>query len=171
MHILRRSERIQNAWTEGSCRAHSLRRSPPVHRVDPPSGQISESGKVLGAAQPLRLEAAHLAGRGGRPADRPVPDYPAPSEVIADPRNCSSSRRSKSSLKVPLSASPVGSAIAALAPPSRQIKHRKRLAQLHGGVSARIHYQHSKRLQSQTGWSPLSKMVSYRRHPMRVAQK
>ena len=81
------------------------------------------------------------------------------SEVIADPRNCSSSRRSKSSLKVPLSASPVGSAIAALAPPSRQIKHRKRPTQLHGGISARIHYQHSKRLQSQTGWSPLSSIA------------
>ena len=43
--------------------------------------------------------------------------------------------------------------------PSRQIKHRKRLAQLHGGISARIHYQHSKRLQSQTGWSPLSSIA------------
>src|SRR6516162_8361455 len=49
-----------------------LRRSPLVHLVDPLAGQISESDKVVGAAQPLRLEPAHLASRGGRPSDRPV---------------------------------------------------------------------------------------------------
>jgi len=32
-----------------------------MHLVDPPSGQIGESGEVLGPAQPLRLEAIHLA--------------------------------------------------------------------------------------------------------------
>src|SRR5258708_2500474 len=37
----------------------SLRRSP-VHLVDPSAGQIGESDKVLGAAQPLGLEPAHL---------------------------------------------------------------------------------------------------------------
>ena len=40
-----------------------------------------------------------------------------------------------------------------------KIKHRKCLAQLHGSISGRIHYQHSKRLQSQTGWSPLSSIA------------
>src|SRR6476646_8207097 len=43
------------------------RRSPRVHLVDPPAGQIGKSNEVLGPGQPLRLEAAHLAGRGGRP--------------------------------------------------------------------------------------------------------
>jgi len=41
---------------------HGFWRSPPVHLVYPLAGQIGESGKVLGPAQPLRLEAAHLAG-------------------------------------------------------------------------------------------------------------
>ena len=53
-----------------------LRRSPPVHLVDPLAGQIGESSKVLGPAQPFRLEAAHLAGRGGRTGDRPIADHP-----------------------------------------------------------------------------------------------
>jgi hypothetical protein len=44
-----------------------LWRSPLVHLVDPLAGQIGESGKVLGLAQPLRLEPAHLAGRGADP--------------------------------------------------------------------------------------------------------
>ena len=62
-----------------------LRRSPLVHLVDPLAGQIGERGKVLGPAEPLRLEAAHLAGRGGRPADRPVADHPAHRRVAAQP--------------------------------------------------------------------------------------
>src|SRR4051794_36644269 len=49
-----------------------LRPSPPAHFVDPLTGQIDKGGKVLGSAQPLCLEAPHLAGRGGRPADCPV---------------------------------------------------------------------------------------------------
>ena len=61
------------------------RRSPLVHLVDPPAGQIGESGKVLGPAQPLRLEPAHLAGRSGRPGDRPVADHPAHCRVAAQP--------------------------------------------------------------------------------------
>src|SRR6516162_1398894 len=53
------------------------RRSSLVHLVDPPAGQISKSGKVLGPTEPLRLEAAHLARRGGSSGDRPVADHPA----------------------------------------------------------------------------------------------
>jgi hypothetical protein len=62
-----------------------LRRSPPVHLADPLTGKIGERGKVLGPAQPLRLEAAHLAGRGGRTGDRPVADHPAHRRVMAQP--------------------------------------------------------------------------------------
>ena len=42
---------------------------PPISgiSVDPPAGQIGESGKVLGQGQPRGLEAAHLAGRSSRP--------------------------------------------------------------------------------------------------------
>jgi hypothetical protein len=47
-----------------------------MNLVDPPAGQIGERGKVLGPAQPLRLEAAHLAGRGGRASNRSVADHP-----------------------------------------------------------------------------------------------
>src|SRR6516162_5760165 len=54
-----------------------LRRSPAVHLVDPLARKIGESSKVLGSAQPLRLEPAHLAGRSCRPSDRPVAHYPA----------------------------------------------------------------------------------------------
>src|SRR3954454_4376224 len=45
-----------------------LRPSPPAHLVDPLTRHIGKRGKVLGSAQPFCLEAAHLAGRGGRPA-------------------------------------------------------------------------------------------------------
>jgi hypothetical protein len=48
-----------------------------VHLADPPSGQTGERGEILGPGQPLRIEAAHLAGRGSTPSDRPVADYPA----------------------------------------------------------------------------------------------
>jgi hypothetical protein len=46
-----------------------------VHLVDSLAGQIGESEKVLGAAQPLRLKAAHVAGRGSRAGNRLVTDY------------------------------------------------------------------------------------------------
>jgi hypothetical protein len=62
-----------------------LRRSPLVHLVDPPARQIGESGEVLRPGQPLGLEASHLAGRGGRPSDRPVADHPAHRRVAAQP--------------------------------------------------------------------------------------
>src|SRR5215813_4512572 len=62
-----------------------LRRSPLVHLVNPPAGQISESGKVVGAAQPLRLEAAHLARRGGSSGYRPVADQPAHRRIATQP--------------------------------------------------------------------------------------
>jgi hypothetical protein len=39
-----------------------LRRASLMYLVNPPSGQIVERGKVLGSAQPLCLEAPHLAG-------------------------------------------------------------------------------------------------------------
>src|SRR3954462_4084792 len=44
-----------------------LRSSPLAHFVDPPTGQIGKGGNVLGSAQPLGLEAPHLAGRGRSP--------------------------------------------------------------------------------------------------------
>ena len=59
-----------------------LRRSPTVHLVDL-AGQIGERGKVFGSALPLRLEATHLAGRRGRPGDRPVTDHPARHRITA----------------------------------------------------------------------------------------
>src|SRR6476620_8176992 len=34
-----------------------------MHKVDPLAGQVSESRKVLGCREPLRLEATHLARR------------------------------------------------------------------------------------------------------------
>jgi hypothetical protein len=60
-------------------------RSPLMHLVDPLAGQIGERGKVLGPAQPLRLEATHLAGRGGRASNRVVADHPAHRRVAAEP--------------------------------------------------------------------------------------
>jgi hypothetical protein len=42
---------------------YHLRRSPLVHGVDPPAGQVGESGEILGLRQPRGLEAAHLALR------------------------------------------------------------------------------------------------------------
>src|SRR3954453_18327791 len=59
--------------------------SPPAYLVDPLTGQIGKNGEILGPAQPLCLEAPHLAGRGGRPADRPVADHPAHRRVAAQP--------------------------------------------------------------------------------------
>ena len=56
-----------------------------MHLVDPLAGQIGESGDVLRPAQPLRLETAHLAGRGGRPGDRSVADHPAHRRITAQP--------------------------------------------------------------------------------------
>jgi len=61
------------------------RRSAHVHLVDPPAGQIGKSNEVLGPGQPLRLEAAHLAGRGGRPGDRGVANYPTHRRIAAQP--------------------------------------------------------------------------------------
>src|SRR4051794_6206278 len=62
-----------------------LRPSPPAHFVNPLTGQIGESDKVLGPAQPLCLKAPHLAGRGGRPAYRPVANHPAHCWVTTQP--------------------------------------------------------------------------------------
>jgi hypothetical protein len=56
---------VGRAFTQIHVENDDSRRSPLVHLVDPLAGQIGESGKVLGLAQPLRLEPAHLAGRGG----------------------------------------------------------------------------------------------------------
>jgi hypothetical protein len=62
-----------------------LRRSPLLHVVDPLAGQIGECGKVIGPAEPFRLEPAHLAGRGGISPDRPVTYDPAHRRVAAQP--------------------------------------------------------------------------------------
>ncbi len=57
----------------------------PVHGVDPISRQIGERGEVLRPCQPLRLEAAHLAGRGGAPRNRSVADHPPHRRIVAQP--------------------------------------------------------------------------------------
>src|SRR3954451_14608215 len=62
-----------------------LRRSPPAHFVDPLTGQIGESNKVLGPAEPLRFETPHLAGRGGTSGDRLLAYHPAHRRVAAQP--------------------------------------------------------------------------------------
>jgi hypothetical protein len=54
-----------------------------VNLVDPLAGQIGERGKVLRPAEPLRLEPAHLAGRGGEASNRTVADHPAHRRVAA----------------------------------------------------------------------------------------
>ncbi len=59
------------------------RRSPLVHGVDPISRQIGERGEVLRPRQPLGLEAAHLAGRGGGPRNRSVADHPTHRRIVA----------------------------------------------------------------------------------------
>src|SRR4051794_14301354 len=63
-----------------------LRRSPPAHLVDPLTGQIGESNKVLGPTQPLRFETPHLAGRGGISGDRLLAHHPAHRRVATQPR-------------------------------------------------------------------------------------
>src|SRR6516225_646755 len=63
-------------------------------------------------------------------------------EGFADAGTCTSQPTARAASQLHLSRRRADSP----APPSRQIKHRKRLAQLHGGISARIHYQRSKRL-------------------------
>src|SRR4051812_9867605 len=59
--------------------------SPPAHLVDPLAWQIGKSDMVLGPAQPLRLKTPHLAGRGGRPIDRPIADYPTHCWIVTQP--------------------------------------------------------------------------------------
>ena len=61
------------------------RRSPLVHRVDPPAGQIGESGEVRQTGQPLGLEAPHLAGRGSPTHWRLAADHPAHCRFAAQP--------------------------------------------------------------------------------------
>jgi hypothetical protein len=68
-----------------------LRRSLPVHVVEPLARQIDESGKVLRPAQPLRLKTPHLASRRGRADDRPVADHPAHCRIAAQPASFKSS--------------------------------------------------------------------------------
>src|SRR3954465_6184299 len=62
-----------------------LRPSPPAYSVNPLTGQIGERGKVLGPAQPLCLEAPHLARWGGAPAIFPVAAPPAHCRVAGPP--------------------------------------------------------------------------------------
>jgi hypothetical protein len=59
--------------------------SPPAHLIDPLAKKIGERGKVLGPAQPLRLKAPHMTGRGGRAADRPIANHPAHCRVTTQP--------------------------------------------------------------------------------------
>jgi pimeloyl-ACP methyl ester carboxylesterase len=62
----------------GSCFAGKLLQRAPnrvVAAVFCLTGQIGGSGEVLGPAQPLRLEPAHLAGRSSGPGDRRVTDH------------------------------------------------------------------------------------------------
>jgi hypothetical protein len=56
-----------------------------VHLVNSLAGQIGKSGKVVGAAQPLRLEATHLAGRGCGSSDGPVADHPKHGGIAVQP--------------------------------------------------------------------------------------
>jgi hypothetical protein len=56
-----------------------------MHGVDPTAGQVGERGEVLRPGQPLRLEAAHLAGGGGGLPDGPAAHHPAHRRVAAQP--------------------------------------------------------------------------------------
>jgi len=47
------------------------------------AGQIGKRGKVLRPCQPLRLEAAHLAGGGGAPRNRSATDHPPHRRIVA----------------------------------------------------------------------------------------
>jgi hypothetical protein len=60
-----------------------VRRLPVVDLVDPLRGEIGESYKVLGSAQPLGLEPAHPSGRSCTPGDRPIADHAAHRRVAA----------------------------------------------------------------------------------------
>src|SRR3954468_208371 len=62
-----------------------LRPSSLAHFVNPLTGPLDKSGKGPRPAQPLRLQAAHLAGRAGRPADCSAPNYPTHCRVTAQP--------------------------------------------------------------------------------------
>ena len=112
----------------------SIRRA----RTDWPSGGIARRNAHL-----------HYFTYDSPPATRRRP------EGFADAGTCTSQPTARAASQLHLSRRRADSP----APPSRQIKHRKRRAQLHGDISARIHYQHSNRLQSQTGWSPLSSIA------------
>src|SRR6516165_9153628 len=112
----------------------SIRRA----RTDWPSGGIARRNAHL-----------HYFTYDSPPATRRRP------EGFADAGTCTSQPTARAASQLHLSRRRADSP----APPSRQIKHRKRLAQLHGGISARIHYQHSKRLQSQTGWSHYPRLL------------
>ena len=61
-----------------------LRRSPPVHLVNPPARQVGKGGEVLGRLSQLS-RSPHLASRSGRPGDRPVAHDPAHRRVAAQP--------------------------------------------------------------------------------------
>jgi hypothetical protein len=56
-----------------------------MHLVDPLARQIGKDGEVLRPGQPLGLEAAHLAGGGGRSRNRSVADHPTHRRVAAPP--------------------------------------------------------------------------------------
>jgi hypothetical protein len=57
-------------------------RTSTVHKIDPLAEQVGKSRKVLGCREPLRLEAAHLARRRGRPLSRFTADDPTHRRII-----------------------------------------------------------------------------------------
>ena len=72
------------------CRAHAQihvehdtsRRAATVHKVDPPTGKISERGKVPFHREPTCLEAAHLARRSRTAMRRLAADDPAHRRIM-----------------------------------------------------------------------------------------
>ena len=62
-----------------------LWRAPLVHLVNPLAGQIDKSGEVLGVVQPLRLEPAHLGGRGCASSNGAIADHPTHGGIAAQP--------------------------------------------------------------------------------------
>ena len=76
---------VSRAFARIHVQHDNLRLAPLVHRVDPLARQVGEGSEVLRPHQPLGLEAAHLAGGGSRPFDRPIADHPAYCRVAAQP--------------------------------------------------------------------------------------
>jgi hypothetical protein len=63
----------------------AVRRSAPVHPVDPRAGQVRERGEIGLGWEPLGLEPAHLAGRSRRPVEPLPADDGAHGGVAGEP--------------------------------------------------------------------------------------